>query len=294
MLLPECGDVAAALEFGAAQAESQRQRIGEAEADKGEDGLATRCRLRHGAGVLLRNFSYFLKTCGQKPSMVARIFLLLCVACFAAAVPASARTLFGAPERQFASVEQFPKWLDMLARERRGPPPTTPEPVAPPPGADAVLATSGACRPGSPICARPSFPDLLAEARKLPRLEQLRLINKALNGHRYITDPENWGVPDYWAAVRQFLARNGDCEDYAIAKYMALKALGYSIDEMRIVVLQDENLGVPHAILAVASGDGYLILDNQIGEVLPDRLIVHYRPIYSINERSWWLHQPPG
>lgn len=225
--------------------------------------------------------------------MVARVLLLLCAACLVGAAPASARTLFGAPERQFATVDQFPKWLEMLARERRSPPPTAPEPAAQP-GTAAYLAASGACRPGSPLCVRQSFPDLLAEARRLPRLEQLRFVNRALNGYRYITDPENWGVPDYWAAVRQFLARNGDCEDYAIAKYMALKALGYATEDLRIVVLQDENLGVPHAILAVANGDGYLILDNQISEVLPDRLIVHYRPIYSINERAWWLHQPPG
>ncbi len=246
--------------------------------------------------VSQRKLSYFLKTCRQKPSMVARFLLLLCAACLHAAAPACARTLFGAPERQFSSVEQFPKWVDMLAREQRSPAPLTPEPApgALPRGAAALLATSGTCKPGSPICARPSLPDLLAEARKLPRLEQLRLINKVLNGHRYITDPENWGLPDYWAAVRQFLARNGDCEDYAIAKYMALKALGYATDDLRIVVLQDENLGVPHAVLAVANGDGFLILDNQISEVLSDRLIVHYRPIYSINERAWWLHQPPG
>lgn len=214
--------------------------------------------------------------------------------------PADTRAagLFGSSETRFSSIDQFPKWISMLVRERRYPAPIRQDgalaqggPLVEAPGA-AVFATSGQCRPGSPICATVDFPRLIADARPLARADQLRLVNRTLNQIRYISDLENWGVPDYWAAVREFLARNGDCEDYAIAKYMALKALGVPIDAMRIAVVQDLNLGVPHAILVVALDGDSWVLDNQIREVLPTSAIVHYQPVYSINEHGWWLHKP--
>ena len=60
---------------------------------------------------------------------------------------------------------------------------------------------------------------------------------------------------------------------------------------MRLVILQDENLNVAHAILAVRLDDQNFILDNQVDAVLPDTQILHYRPVYSINESAWWLHR---
>jgi predicted transglutaminase-like cysteine proteinase len=126
----------------------------------------------------------------------------------------------------------------------------------------------------------------------LDRMAQLAAINRYMNRKRYILDPRNYGVNDCWAAPGQFLSRDGDCEDYAIAKFMSLKALGFSNDDMRIVVLQDLNLGVAHAVLVVYLDGQALVLDNQIEDVVFADTVRHYRPIYSINERHWWLHRP--
>lgn len=197
---------------------------------------------------------------------------------------ASASVLFGDVGQERTSVHKFTKWVDMLERNSR-------QPVSAQPGGP----DASDCNPGSPIgCLKPDWPAMLARARTLDRTSQLAYVNSELNRFRYITDPENWGLPDYWASVRQFLARNGDCEDYAISKYMALKLLGVSPDDMRIAVVQDMNLGVPHAVLVVLHNGRFQVLDNQIATVLPDSAIVHYKPIYSINERHWWLHGPPG
>jgi hypothetical protein len=43
--------------------------------------------------------------------------------------------------------------------------------------------------------------------------------------------------------------------------------------------------------LEVREGARRWILDNQISVVIPDTAIAHYRPIFSINEQAWWLHQ---
>jgi predicted transglutaminase-like cysteine proteinase len=60
------------------------------------------------------------------------------------------------------------------------------------------------------------------------------------------------------------------------------------------VVVQDTNLGMPHAILAVASEQDVWILDNQAASIVAERNIEHYAPVYSISGRQWWLHMPPG
>jgi predicted transglutaminase-like cysteine proteinase len=123
------------------------------------------------------------------------------------------------------------------------------------------------------------------------RMTQFVEVNKFMNRSQYILDMKNWGVKDYWESPGEFLARFGDCEDYSIAKYMALKYLGFDPEKMRIVAVRDMNLRIGHAILAVYYDNKILILDNQIKVVADSRRIHHYVPIYSINEKYWWRHR---
>jgi predicted transglutaminase-like cysteine proteinase len=141
-------------------------------------------------------------------------------------------------------------------------------------------------------CHLKQWQDFLDTIRKLPRDQQLERVNRYANNKHYVLDLDNYGVEDYWAIASEFLTRGGDCEDYAITKLFSLRWLDYPVDDVRIVVLQDTNLRVPHAVLAVARGQDIAILDNQISVVLSHHEIVHYRPVYSINEASWWLHLP--
>ena len=47
-------------------------------------------------------------------------------------------------------------------------------------------------------------------------------------GCDFADDTEIWGEPDYWATVLETLGRGaGDCEDFSIAKYVTLKAMGF-------------------------------------------------------------------
>ena len=122
------------------------------------------------------------------------------------------------------------------------------------------------------------------------QLRQIKEVNRFFNRSKYIQDNKNYGVKDYWASPGEFLAKFGDCEDYSIAKYMALKYLGLDPAKMRIVAVKNLNLKIGHAILAVYHKDRIVILDNQIKIVADSRKIRHYQPVYSINERYWWRH----
>lgn len=121
---------------------------------------------------------------------------------------------------------------------------------------------------------------------------QMKEINKFMNSHRYIVDPVNWGLLDYWASPGEFFQRQGDCEDYAIAKFLSLRILELPADDMRVVILNDLNLRVAHAILAIYIDSEVMVLDNQLSIMIEARRIRHYQPIYSVNETGWWKHKP--
>lgn len=144
--------------------------------------------------------------------------------------------------------------------------------------------------PGSPI---QQWFQQLSKTQQLAPEKQLLAVNTFANKHPYILDMDNYGMEDYWAIIKEFLQNNGDCEDYAITKFYSLRKLGFDNDQLRIVILQDTNLNVAHAVLAVFSADDIVILDNQVTPILSHTAIKHYTPIYSINEKGWWLHLPP-
>ena len=151
------------------------------------------------------------------------------------------------------------------------------------------------CAAGDSECPDPlvrEWQQLLNELRDQPRARQLEAVNRFANRNRYIVDPANYGVNDYWASPLEFLDRSGDCEDYAIFKYVSLRALGVPDEEMRIVVLRDTERGIDHAVLAVHLGGRVLILDNVTDSIRPDGAVPQYRPYYSVNATKRWVHVP--
>lgn len=188
--------------------------------------------------------------------------------------------LFGYRQLPQEQVSDFPQWLRVLERHLKDDLRDGPE------AGDCNARVFNRCHLAE-------WQRFLARARTLPPLEQLQAVNRFANTREYVLDIDNYGVADYWAIPREFLGNGGDCEDYVITKLFSLLWLGYPPDELRLVVVQDTNLRVPHAVLAVARGRETLILDNQVQAVLSDREVVHYVPVFSISESRWWIHLPP-
>jgi predicted transglutaminase-like cysteine proteinase len=188
---------------------------------------------------------------------------------------AAAPALFGYQETRQVDIALFKQWLDALERHIQ----------LDVPEADCAEIRFNACH----LREWYAFIDSI---RAEPLATQLQRINDYANRKRYVLDLDNYGVPDYWAVAREFLYNGGDCEDYAITKLFSLRWLGIETERLRIVVLQDTNLRIPHAVLAVYADGDIFILDNQIRQVVKHRDIVHYVPVYSINEAHWWIHTP--
>lgn len=181
--------------------------------------------------------------------------------------------LFGYKQHNQQDISVFPQWVSVLERQLL------------------ENAPEGNCAAGSyNRCHLRSWLEFLDSIRGLPRRQQLRRVNRYANAKPYVLDMENYGVHDYWAIPRELLYNGGDCEDYAITKLFSLRWLGFAAENLRVVVLQDTNLRIAHAVLAVAREGDIAILDNQVNAVVSHQQIVHYAPVYSINESSWWMH----
>lgn len=195
--------------------------------------------------------------------------------------------LFGSREIRSRSVKSFNKWTEMWRRHNL---PRTPSAQEKPDKTNTYLSTRRCVGLARLECGRAEWNQFVENNQGKELADLLPAVNEYMNKSTYIVDPVNWGIPDYWATPDEFFLKDGDCEDYAISKYVTLKRLGVDPDIMRLVILQDENLRAAHAVLAVRHEGVYQILDNQVNAVLPDTQILHYRPVYSLNETGWWLH----
>lgn len=184
---------------------------------------------------------------------------------------------FGVQDIESHNLTPFAKWQAALQRAQ----------------ADEIRdAASCAAAVKDPVCvARRQRADFLAGLRGSSPLDQVAAVHAYVNRVRWIDDRRNYDGTDYWATPDEFFARGGDCEDYAFAKYDALKRLGFPPEQMRILVLTDRKLREPHAVLLVLVDGRIWSLDNNLRTVFPADAIRHYDPIYSINESGWWLHR---
>lgn len=108
-------------------------------------------------------------------------------------------------------------------------------------------------------------------------------------------DQETWGVPDHWASPLELLEKGqGDCEDFAIAKYFSLLALGVPVSKLRLVYVRLQpgtgGEGVAHMVLAYypQTDAEPLILDNLVGSVRPASRRPDLTPVFSFNSEGLW------
>ena len=140
-------------------------------------------------------------------------------------------------------------------------------------------------------CASPAALRLLAivdDARAREGRARLGEINRAINlAIRPVSDLAQWGEIDVWSSPLVTFAHGaGDCEDYAIAKFVALRQAGISPDDLRIVIMRDTIHGEDHAVAAARLDGRWLTLDNRRMAMVEDAYIRNYRPLFVIDQRG--------
>ncbi|MGA8261234.1 MAG: transglutaminase-like cysteine peptidase [Arenicellales bacterium] len=104
-------------------------------------------------------------------------------------------------------------------------------------------------------------------------------------------DRQVWGWADYWASPMETLcAGAGDSEDFAIAKYYTLLAMGVPESQMRIVYAQSTWVGPVMVLLYTTTHGQRIVLYNDrmwtLNTVMSRHLL---QPVYAFDEDAFWL-----
>lgn len=140
-------------------------------------------------------------------------------------------------------------------------------------------------------CASPAalkFLDIVDAGKLRQGRARLGEINRAINlAIRPMDDLAQHGQIDVWSSPLATFARGaGDCEDYAIAKFIALRLAGLSPDDIRIVVLHDTIHGDDHAVVAARLDGRWLTLDNRRMAMVEDSNVRNHRPTFVIDQHD--------
>jgi predicted transglutaminase-like cysteine proteinase len=132
------------------------------------------------------------------------------------------------------------------------------------------------------------FLAIVDQARAREGRARVGEINRAINlAIRPASDLAQYGEEDVWSApLATFSHGAGDCEDYAIAKYMALRQAGFAAWDLRIVILRDTFRQEDHAVAAVRLDGHWWMLDNQRMAMVEDTDARNVRPLFVIDESS--------
>jgi len=183
-------------------------------------------------------------------------------------------SFFGSVEVQQSRFSNLKKWDGLIERH------------------DVVIVQEQKCTYQQSIgCAQQEWQGLINDFKSLPVQEMVAAVNQAINRFDYSEDAVTYGHDDYWATPMEFFIKGGgDCEDFAIAKYMLLRAMGLSEDLMRIVVVETD-AGIAHAVLVIDDEEGQIVLDNQIYRPAMASTISNYHPVFSVNAKHLWMHR---
>ena len=142
-----------------------------------------------------------------------------------------------------------------------------------------------------------SWEDLIRKDKTSSDLQKLEKVNRFFNRMEFVNDVQLWGVKDYWATPIEFISRNaGDCEDFAIAKYFTLKAMGISEKKLNITYVKALRYNMPHMVLTYYAEPGAepLVLDNLSDAIEMASKRNDLIPIFTFNGTGLWLAHQRG
>jgi predicted transglutaminase-like cysteine proteinase len=143
------------------------------------------------------------------------------------------------------------------------------------------------CRETKADCspAAQKFLAIIVAGRAQTGRARVGTINRAVNmAIQPMSDLKQWGVAEHWSApLETFTTGHGDCEDYAIAKFVALIAAGVAPEDVKLVIVRDKVSADGHAVAAARVDGHWLVLDNRWLTLAEDRDMVRMAPLFVID-----------
>jgi predicted transglutaminase-like cysteine proteinase len=146
------------------------------------------------------------------------------------------------------------------------------------------------CRANTDSCpaAAKKFLAIVDQGRGLTGRARIGVINRAINmAIEPVSDMAQWGVPDRWSApLETFTTHKGDCEDYAIAKYVALIEAGIAAADVKLMIVHNTAAHEDHAVTAVRLDGAWIILDNRWLRLVEDTAMPDMVPLYALGSEG--------
>lgn len=142
-----------------------------------------------------------------------------------------------------------------------------------------------------------SWNRLIKTNQNKPTREKLELVNQFFNRFKFVSDIVFVGKSDYWMTPTEFIINGaGDCEDYSIAKYFTLLALGVPMEKLRIMYVKALKPNQAHMVLTYYKTPGAepLVLDNLTKEIKKASQRPDLLPVYSFNGEGLWINKLRG
>jgi predicted transglutaminase-like cysteine proteinase len=139
--------------------------------------------------------------------------------------------------------------------------------------------------------------EVIADNKNSDTADQLYEVNLFFNRLEFVDDLKHWNKNDYWATPVEFLSTNGgDCEDFSIAKYFSLRAMGVPAVKLRLMYVKALRYNMAHMVLAYYETPKSipLVLDNLNKDILPANKRRDLRPVYSFNGEGLWMAKEQG
>jgi len=142
---------------------------------------------------------------------------------------------------------------------------------------------------------------MLVDAKNKKTLQKLKIVNDFFNKITYKRDRLHWKKEDYWASPFEFMGTGaGDCEDYAIAKYFALRSLGIPDSKLKITYVTlkrtSNKYDEAHMVLNYYHQENKppIVLDNVNKTLKLATSRKDLTPVYSFNAAGLWRAQNRG
>jgi predicted transglutaminase-like cysteine proteinase len=140
---------------------------------------------------------------------------------------------------------------------------------------------------------------LLLDVANQAESVQVRQVNEFFNRKvQFEEDINIWGERDYWATPVEMLGRGqGDCEDFAIAKFATLRILGVPVQKLQLTYVK-ARIGGAHSTTTQAHmvlsyyqtpNDEPLVLDNLVSDVRAASRRPDLSPVFSFNTEGVWV-----
>lgn len=144
-----------------------------------------------------------------------------------------------------------------------------------------------------------AWQSLIRSSENTETLDNLKAVNQFFNQRIQFNDDQRiWNQLDYWATPLETMGRRqGDCEDFSIAKYVSLLLAGVPVEQLRMVYVKarvgsvEKKMTQAHMVLAYypTPNADPLILDNLEPKILPASQRKDLIPVFSFNSAGLWV-----